>query len=76
MITKSFTTENQLDAKGEVIDKIFHIDTVQTYEVKEQERYSGTEVKEKIKDLEKEEKKAEKALLKVQDELNFYKGLK
>ena len=65
--TLSFTTTDQKDKEGKVIDKIFNIKEVETIE--HTKLISGTEVEAKISILEKQ-------ISILEDELNFLKSLK
>jgi hypothetical protein len=67
MITKTFTSADQLSPEGQVIDKIFTIKEVETKET--EKKLSGSEIALKIELLEDEIKP-------LQDELNFLKTLK
>lgn len=75
-ITKTFTKKDQLDAEGKKIDDIFTINQVETIEKSNTWEYSGTEVLKKLAFLEIKRETAEKTLLAIQEEINFYKSFK
>jgi len=75
-ITKTFTKKDQLDAEGKKIDDIFTINQVETIEKSNTWEYSGTEVLKKLAFLEIKRETAEKTLLEIQEEINFYKSFK
>ena len=72
----SFTAIDQKDKDGKVIDKIFTIKEVETIEYEKTKTMSGTEVAEKIKDLEYKLAIADKQSFAIQEEINFLKSLK
>lgn len=76
MITKTFTSANQTNAEGQVVDKIFTITAVETIEMESQEVLSGTENIAKIKELEEQRKILQTKIDKLDEEINFYKTLK
>jgi predicted ribosome quality control (RQC) complex YloA/Tae2 family protein len=76
MISKTYTTTDQLDVEGKPIDKIFTITTTESIEYQKQETLSGTENIAKIKELEEQRKILQTKIDKLDEEINFYKTLK
>jgi len=74
--TTTFTKTDQLDADGKKVDDIFTIKEVETVEYEKEQTLSGTEVAQKIKDLEDLKKNKSNDLLKIEEEINFLKSLK
>lgn len=71
----SFTSVDQLDAEGNVIDKIFTIKEVETIVYEKEKTLSGTEVAAKILDLEEKKKTLKAKVDEVVAEINFLKTL-
>ena len=74
--TTTFTKTDQLDKEGKKVDDIFTIKEVETVEYEKEQTLSGTEVAQKIKDLEDLKKNKSNDLLKIEEEINFLKSLK
>ena len=74
--TTTFTKTDQLDKEGKKVDDIFTIKEVETVEYEKEQTLSGTEVAQKIKDLEDLKKNESNVLLKIEEEINFLKSLK
>jgi len=73
---QTFTTADQKNAEGEVVDKIFTITKEETEVKVSQQTLSGTEVAEKIKVLESKQSILVKETLDLQEQINFLKALK
>lgn len=75
MITKTFSSVDQLSADGKPIDKIFTIREVETIEYEKEITMSGSEVQKKIQVLEEQKRISENSIQKIDDEINFLKTL-
>lgn len=74
-ITKTFTVADQLDPQGNVVDKIFTINEIETLQFQKIKTLSGAEVAAKIQDLKDKKTQLQNKIDEINEEINFYKLL-